>query len=118
MVPNSITNSRQGGDDLNRNEMEVLRVLFEEAPLRPSEIEERFGWEIENATLRSVLVGMVDRGLLKRRKVGKAYYYRPARTASKRREDCYRTLLRRAAVRLVRVTGRAASGAKATIFLR
>ncbi len=62
---------------LNDNELEVLRLLWDEAPRKPGEIRESFGWEIDNGTLRSVLVAMVDRGLLRRRKQGKAYLYSP-----------------------------------------
>ena len=60
---------------LKENEMEVLRLLWQEAPRKPAEIQEAFEWEIDNGTLRSVLVAMVDNGLLKRKKSGKAYLY-------------------------------------------
>lgn len=62
---------------LNENELEVLRLLWLEAPRKPAEIQQEFGWEIDNGTLRSVLVAMVDAGILKRRKEGKAYVYSP-----------------------------------------
>jgi len=63
-------------ENLSRNEMEALRVLWDENPLKPAEIQERFSWFIENATLRSVLRNLVDKKYLKRRKKGKAFYYR------------------------------------------
>ncbi|MBL9138103.1 MAG: BlaI/MecI/CopY family transcriptional regulator [Verrucomicrobiales bacterium] len=63
------------GDDLNPNELEALRILWEEGPLKPAEIEARFGWPIENATLRSVLVNLVDRGHVERELQGKAFFY-------------------------------------------
>ena len=63
-------------DNLSRNEMEALRVLWNENPLKPAQIQERFSWFIENSTLRSVLRNLVDRKYLKRRKKGKAFYYR------------------------------------------
>ena len=72
---------------LNENELEVLRLLWQEAPQKPAEIQGSFGWEIDNGTLRSVLVAMVDNGLLKRKKAGKAFLY----SARVRRE----TLLKR-----------------------
>lgn len=68
--------------DLNRNELEALRVLWEHGPLKPGEIQDHFGWPIENATLRSVLRVLVEKGQARRRKEGKAFYYRA--TASRR----------------------------------
>jgi len=59
---------------LNENELEVLRLLWQEAPQKPAEIQKSFGWEID---LRSVLVAMVDNELLKRKKSGKAFLYSP-----------------------------------------
>jgi len=43
--------------------------------LKPAEIEAQFGWPIENATLRSVLVNLVAKKHIHRRRQGKAYYY-------------------------------------------
>ena len=60
---------------LNQNELEALRILWEEGELKPAEIEARFGWPIENATLRSVLVNLVEKKQVHRRKAGKAFYY-------------------------------------------
>ncbi len=62
---------------LNDNELEVLRLLWDESPRKPAEIQDAFEWEIDNGTLRSVLVAMVDRDLLRRSKQGKAYFYSP-----------------------------------------
>jgi predicted transcriptional regulator len=62
---------------LNENELEVLRILWEESPQKPADIQSRFGWPIDNGTLRSVLVGMIDADLLKRDREGRAYFYRP-----------------------------------------
>ena len=62
---------------LNENELEVMRLLWRQSPQKPAKIQEDFGWGIDNGTLRSVLVAMVDAGLLKRRKEGKAYLYSP-----------------------------------------
>lgn len=64
-------------NQLNDNELEVLRLLWKRSPRKPAEIQEEFGWSIDNGTLRSVLVGMVDRGLLKRERDGRAYFYAP-----------------------------------------
>ena len=68
---------------LNRNELETMRVLWEKGSLKPAEIQGDFAWPIENATLRSVLRVLMDKRLVTRRKVGKAYYYRAK--ASRRR---------------------------------
>jgi predicted transcriptional regulator len=62
---------------LNENELEVLRLLWQEAPRKPADIQAAFSWSIDNGTLRSVLVAMVEAGLLKRRMSGKAYFYSP-----------------------------------------
>ncbi len=64
-------------DELNKNELEVLRLLWNRSPLKPAEILEDFEWDIENGTLRSVLVSMVDQGLLKRERDGRAFFYSP-----------------------------------------
>ena len=61
--------------DLNRNELEAMRILWEEAGLKPAEIEARFGWPIDNGTLRSVLMQLVDKKQIARKKTGKAYTY-------------------------------------------
>jgi len=60
---------------LNQNELEVLRILWEKGELKPAEIQERFSWPIENATLRSVLVNLVAKKHVTRRLQGKAFFY-------------------------------------------
>lgn len=60
----------------NKNELEVLRILWTEGELKPAEIQEHFSWSIENPTLRSVLVGLVENQFVSRQKRGKAFYYR------------------------------------------
>lgn len=61
--------------DLNRNELEAMRVLWEKGSLKPAEIQEHFSWPIDNGTLRSVLRVLVDNGHVARSKHGKAYHY-------------------------------------------
>ena len=61
--------------DLNRNELEALRVLWERGALKPAEIQTEFSWPIENATLRSVLVNLVTKGHVYREQRGKAFFY-------------------------------------------
>jgi BlaI family penicillinase repressor len=60
---------------LNQNELEALRVLWERGELKPVEIQARFSWPIENATLRSVLVNLVRKKHITRRLQGKAFFY-------------------------------------------
>ena len=62
--------------ELNRNEMEAMRILWQGGALKPAQIQEQFSWSIENATLRSVLALLVDKGLVTREKRGKAFFYR------------------------------------------
>lgn len=63
--------------DLNRNELEALRVLWNrQSALKPAEIQADFAWPIENATLRSVLALLVEKGQVAREKRGKAFHYR------------------------------------------
>lgn len=80
-------------DRLNQNELEVLRLLWDDAPRKPAEMQEAFGWPIDNGTLRSVLVGMVERGLLKRQRSGRAFVY----SANVRRETQFRQMVSRLA---------------------
>ncbi|MDB6038425.1 MAG: blaI 6 [Verrucomicrobiales bacterium] len=60
---------------LNQNELETLRILWEEKEMKPAEIQTRFGWPIENATLRSVLLNLVEKGHVARKLQGKAFHY-------------------------------------------
>jgi BlaI family transcriptional regulator, penicillinase repressor len=60
---------------LNQNELEVLRILWQGGELKPAQIQEQFSWPIENATLRSVLVNLVEKQHAARRQQGKAFYY-------------------------------------------
>lgn len=66
-------------NELNENEREALRVLWEMEDAKPAEIQTRFGWDIENATLRSVLRNLIEKGFVSRRKEGKAYFYKALR---------------------------------------
>lgn len=60
---------------LNQNELEALRILWEGGEFKPAEIQGRFSWPIENATLRSVLVNLVEKGHITRKLHGKAFLY-------------------------------------------
>jgi predicted transcriptional regulator len=80
-------------EQLNRNETEALRILWQSGAQKPADIQWSFGWPIENATLRSVLRGLIDQGLITRTKQGKAYFYR----AKVSRESQLRRMVRRMA---------------------
>jgi len=80
-------------EQLNQNETEALRILWGAGPQKPADIQSSFGWPIENATLRSVLRGLVEQGLIIRTRQGKAYFYR-ARVS---RESQLRRMVRRMA---------------------
>jgi BlaI family transcriptional regulator, penicillinase repressor len=67
--------SHIGMTSLNQNELETLRILWERGELKPAEIQSQFSWPIENATLRSVLVNLVEKEQAARRLQGKAYFY-------------------------------------------
>ena len=62
-------------EDISRNQMESLRILWEDGASKPAEIQAKFSWGIENATLRSVLALLVARDVVTREKRGKAFYY-------------------------------------------
>jgi predicted transcriptional regulator len=80
---------------LNENELEALRILWEKGQLKPAEIQAVFSWPIDNGTLRSVLVKLVEKGHISRNLQGKAFFY--AAQVPKR------TLLRNWAEHLARV---------------
>lgn len=81
--------------DFNRTHLHVLQILWDaDAPLKPSEIEEEFDWPIENATLRSVLRVLVERGEIEREKSGKAFVYRPKREKQNALSDVFSGLAR------------------------
>ncbi len=60
---------------LSQNELEVLRILWAGKDLKPAEIQAAFAWPIENATLRSILVNLVEKGHIARSLQGKAFRY-------------------------------------------
>jgi predicted transcriptional regulator len=60
---------------MNQNELEALRILWERGESKPAEIQVHFSWPIENATLRSVLVNLVEKKHITRRLQGKAFFY-------------------------------------------
>ena len=61
-----------------------MQILWDSTePLKPAQIEERFRWPIENATLRSVLKVLLDQGEVERQKAGRAFLYSPRKKKSR-----------------------------------
>jgi predicted transcriptional regulator len=76
---------------LTPGEIEVMQVLWEHGEQKPSEIEERFPRPIKNAALRFQLRTLLEKGHVKRRRVGKAYCYR----AVTQRNGAFKKMARR-----------------------
>jgi BlaI family transcriptional regulator, penicillinase repressor len=60
---------------LHQNELEALRILWEGGELKPSEIQAKFSWPIDNGTLRSALLNLVEKKHITRKQQGKAFRY-------------------------------------------
>jgi predicted transcriptional regulator len=60
---------------LHQNELEALRILWEGGELKPADIQAKFSWPIDNGTLRSALVNLVEKKHITRKQQGKAFYY-------------------------------------------
>ncbi len=58
-------------------EMEVMRILWDHGEMKPAEIQKHFSRPIKNAALRSYLTILCEKGHVKRRLQGKAYFYSP-----------------------------------------
>jgi BlaI family transcriptional regulator, penicillinase repressor len=71
-------------------ELNVMRLLWEHGEMKPSEIHRLYPDPIKNPALRSYLTILCEKGHVRRRKVGKAFYYQ----AVTRREPALRTTLR------------------------
>ena len=71
-------------------ELAVMRILWEHGELKPADIQRRFPTEIKNPALRSYLGILVEKGHVTRRKVGKAFLYKPVT----RRQAAFRSTLR------------------------
>jgi|SRR5579872_1186616 len=71
-------------------ELAVMRLLWEHGEMKPSEIHRLFPEPIKNPALRSYLTILVQKGHVSRRKVGKAFYYKPVT----RKQSALRSTLR------------------------
>ena len=71
--------SCSGGSEmasLNANDLEIMKVLWEEGPLKPADIQQGLARPVKNSALRWQLGVLMKKGHVTRRKKGKAYYYR------------------------------------------
>ena len=56
-------------------ELEIMKILWGNGSLKPSELQELYPREIKNAAMRAALRVLVEKGHVSRTKNGKAYYY-------------------------------------------
>ena len=56
-------------------ELKVMQLLWHGGEMKPAEIQAAYPEPIKNAALRSYLSILLEKGHVKRRLVGKAYYY-------------------------------------------
>jgi predicted transcriptional regulator len=78
---------------LKPNELEILKVLWKDGPLKPADIQDRLAEPVKNSALRAQLASLVERGQLKRRRRGKAFYY----SAATPKQTAFEALARRIA---------------------
>jgi BlaI family transcriptional regulator, penicillinase repressor len=71
-------------------ELAVMQLLWEHGELKPADLQKRFPWLIKNPALRSHLSILLAKGHVKRRKMGKAYFYQ----AVTRQTSAFRSTLR------------------------
>ena len=74
-------------------ELSVMRILWEHGEMKPGEIQAHFPEPIKNPALRSYLSILLEKGHVRRRKRGKAYFYK----AVTRRQSAFKQTLRKAA---------------------
>ena len=70
-------------------ELRVMRLLWEHGEMKPAEVQERHPEPIKNPALRAVLATLLAKGHVRRRRVGKAYFYEP----TTRPRSAFRTML-------------------------
>ena len=74
-------------------ELSVMRILWEHGEMKPGEIQAHFPEPIKNPAMRSYLSILLEKGHVRRRKQGKAYFYK----AVTRRQSAFKQTLRRTA---------------------
>jgi BlaI family penicillinase repressor len=65
-------------ESLDERELEILQVLWERGPQKPSDLQDQLSFRMKNAALRWLLNDLVTRRQLLRRKQGKAFFYSAA----------------------------------------
>ena len=72
--------SRRGSEHPTELELEILKVLWDEAPLPVRDVRERLeraGRPLAHSSVITMLNIMVRKGYLRRKKQGKAYFFAP-----------------------------------------
>ena len=80
-------------ENLTKSEIEIMRVLWEEEGLTPNEILEKIPRDIKNATLRKMLMILMEKGHVKRTKLGRGFCYH----AVTRKENAFKKMANRLA---------------------
>ncbi|MFC1781548.1 BlaI/MecI/CopY family transcriptional regulator [Planctomycetota bacterium] len=57
-------------------ESEIMRILWDYGEQKPSELQGRYPRRIKNAALRFQLKVLLEKGHVRRQKIGRAYYYK------------------------------------------
>ena len=70
-------------------ELRVMQLLWEHGELKPAELQALYPEPIKNPAMRSYLTILVEKGRVRRRKVGKAYLYK----AKTRQQRAFATML-------------------------
>jgi BlaI family transcriptional regulator, penicillinase repressor len=70
-------------------ELRVMQLLWEHGELKPADLQRLFGQPIKNPALRSYLTILLEKGHVRRRKIGKAYLY----SAKTPRQRAFSTML-------------------------
>jgi len=74
-------------------ELEVMKILWQHGELKPAQIQAKHRRRIKNAALRFQLKVLLEKGHVSRRRIGKAYYYKPLT----RRQGAFKRMARRMA---------------------
>jgi BlaI family penicillinase repressor len=78
-------------DDLNSRELEIMKILWDDGALKPVQIQERLERPVKNSSLRWQLAALVEKGLVVRRRRGKAFFYK----AQEAKENVFASLVGR-----------------------
>lgn len=79
--------------NLNPNDLEIMKVLWEHGSLKPADIEEKLRYSMKNAALRWQLRALMEKGHVTRKKVGKAFFYQATTSQHRAFEKSARRLI-------------------------